>query len=381
MKPVIVRNANYKNHSSFHRSVKLLNKNGIEKIMIIDRNRNALSKKVTQETIVETDVEITLVTLDLNKGDNFLTKVINIFMYQIMLFSQLRKNRKDFDFVYAYDLDAGLVALMLKKFYKIAYVYHIADFYADSRKTNRFLYSFIKRLEFWVMKNSSTSILCTEPRKKQIAGYTYNNIEVIHNIPVFDKSERVSFDNIAVSSEVLTISYVGGLTSVRFIKQVLKVVSEMDKVKLKVAGFGPLENVVKDYADKYSNIEFVGKIDYANTLDLYKATDIILAMYNPKVKNHLYSAPNKLYEAMFLAKAIIVANNTGTDEVVLKYDLGYVCDYEINAFKALLESILADKDKLLEKSKNAFKAHQHFDLDSQALIMKKVLKGLDYAKK
>ena len=67
--------------------------------------------------------------------------------------------------------------------------------------------------------------------------------------------------------------------------------------------------------------------------------DILFATYNPKVANHRYSAPNKLYEAMALGKPIIVCKNTGVDTFVNKNKLGFSIEYNVIEFFNVLSNI------------------------------------------
>ena len=60
---------------------------------------------------------------------------------------------------------------------------------------------------------------------------------------------------------------------------------------------------------------------------LESACDIITAIYDPSVRNHLYAAPNKFYEGLLLEKPLIMARNTGMSDTVESNRLGVVCDF------------------------------------------------------
>ena len=52
-----------------------------------------------------------------------------------------------------------------------------------------------------------------------------------------------------------------------------------------------------------------GKLQYSQTLALESQCDIRVATYDPSIRNHKYSAPNKFYESLMLGKPIIMAKD------------------------------------------------------------------------
>ena len=83
---------------------------------------------------------------------------------------------------------------------------------------------------------------------------------------------------------------------------------------------------------KYNNIFFYGRIQYGQTLYLEEQCDIMLAIYDPSVENHVFAAPNKFYEALFLGKPLIMVGGTGMSNIVSEYKLGATIDYSKEGF-------------------------------------------------
>jgi glycosyltransferase involved in cell wall biosynthesis len=108
------------------------------------------------------------------------------------------------------------------------------------------------------------------------------------------------------------------------------------------------------------NIDFIGRVKYEETFNYYVASDLMVAVYNPLIENHKFSAPNKVYEAMALSKPIIVAEGTGIDKIVKKEDMGYVINYEEDDFINIINNILLNNKDLLNKSKNSGKAYEKY---------------------
>lgn len=79
-------------------------------------------------------------------------------------------------------------------------------------------------------------------------------------------------------------------------------------------------------------------------LQVQKKSDLLIAMYNPSIKNNRNSSPNKLYEAMMLRKASIVARRMGIDNFVVKAGMGFVSEY-------FMEDFVKTKEKIVQNGK------------------------------
>ena len=70
----------------------------------------------------------------------------------------------------------------------------------------------------------------------------------------------------------------------------------------------------------------------------------MMAVYDPSIRNHKYAAPNKFYESIMLGKPIIMAYDTGHDDIITKNDIGILTEYS--------ESGIRDAIYALEKRRN-----------------------------
>ena len=343
MKVCVIRNSEAKSNAGIIRIVDALIEN--HEIITLTRNRDTSNNNHFErkdffyhnKNIINYELQL---YSEMAKG---LNNIFNLLRYQILTFKWLVKNKKDFEIIHSFDLDAGLPSLIAAKLLRKKIVYHIADFYVDSRSgiPDR-LKNFIRKLEYFIIDNAEATIICTEDRKLQIEGSEPRKLEVIHNTPVNLKNE-LSSDS---KRDKFTLCYVGGLSRYRFINEILDICSEIPEMQLNIAGFGELSEKVKMYSKKYDNINYMGRIDYDQAIDLYKNCDCMFAMYDPKHPNHKYSAPNKVYEAMLLNKPILVAHNTGVDKIVLKENVGLVIDYSEEAFKKSIIELMNNKNRI-----------------------------------
>lgn len=294
---------------------------------------------------------------DMGRG---LRNIFQLFLYQILTTLWLIKNSGRYDAIHAFDLDAGIPALICSKLKRKKIIYHIADFYIDSRQgIPSKLGKYVRNLEYSVISKADTTIICTEERREQIVNSNPKKLYVVHNTPVeqYQLENRIRNKNDINNSGLLTLGYVGGLFETRFIRQIIDFVKNNPNVRLNIAGLGPLEHLVKEATDVHHNIIYYGRISYEEALDLYSQCDVMFAMYDPSIPNHKYSAPNKVYEAMMLGMPIIVAKGTGIDTLVETEKIGFSIDYSEKEFNSTIEYILNHKELMKQfesNSQNAF---------------------------
>ncbi|WP_031514127.1 glycosyltransferase [Desulfofalx alkaliphila] len=365
MKVCISRNAEARTNAALARVSDALC-NELDSVCILSRNRySGKTKGIKKKNYAIADKIIDNYEINLKstpgKG---ITNIIQLIAFQIIVFIWFLRNKDKYDIIHAFDLDVGLPVLLISKIIKKGYVYHIADFYVDSRSAlPSKLKPFIRRIEFKVINNAISTIVCTEDRIKQIEGSNPKNLTVIHNTPIV--SDELIDDMFKTKKEdthkqKVVFTYVGGLGKSRFIKSALEVIKDYPQIILNIAGMGTLSNYVEDMSRKYSNINYYGMIDYTEALRLYSKTDFMFALYDPGIPNHKFSAPNKAYEAMMLGKPIIVARNSGIDRIVNDNKMGYVIDYSEESFKELLNRIISRSLDWEELGKNAKVAYNNY---------------------
>ena len=294
--------------------------------------------------------------------------LFNIFLFQIFIFFKLYKYRKKYNKVFSCDLDTGITARVFSKLFKKKFIYDIYDYYVDCHKIPSKLKNIIEKQEIKNINSADVTIICTEERKKQIIKAKPKKLIVVHNSPELPNFDECKKYKLKVKNEKLKICYVGILQEDRLLIEILDVIKNNEKYELHIGGFGKYEQKIADYSKKYSNIFFYGSMNYYDVLRLEKECDILFATYNPKIENHKFSAPNKLYEAMALGKPIIVCKNTGIDKLVDKNKLGIVINYDSNEF---LKAI-----KLLEKNKDYESSKLLYNNKYSWNVMKEKLKKL-----
>ncbi|WP_164985280.1 glycosyltransferase [Ammoniphilus sp. CFH 90114] len=363
MKVCITRNAEARTNAGISRIVSALECN-VDNIILLTRNRFAEGNgkvEVLRYNTTNTEIVNYEINLKSNPGRG-IVNIVQLVIFQFILFKWLLKNRNKYDIIHAFDLDSGLPTLLISVLLGKKYVYHIADFYIDSRGgVPKFLKNVIRRIEYSVINGAETTIICTEDRARQIEGSKPKELVVVHNTPIVPESLLKSIQQ---NNEIrnpnnrkIKLTYVGALAEKRFIRYLIDVIKRYPNVTLNIAGMGKLEQYVKEASIEYENINYFGMIDYTDALKLYSDTDYMFAIYDPRVPNHRYSAPNKVYEAMILGKPIIVAKGTGIDQIVSTNKIGITIDYSIEAFEKVLTDIISNPDLMVSMANNSKKVY------------------------
>lgn len=301
-------------------------------------------------------------------GGGVKKNLLPLIQFQISLYRWLKKNRNDYGIIHACDFDTAFISSKIAKRYNKKFIYDIFDYYVDAFNVPTLLRSMIERADHNTIKFADATIICTEKRREQIRTAKPNKLFVIHNTPNQStfKENKLKFNGSKVK-----IVYVGILSEGRLLKEVSEYIVSNLECEFHVGGFGQYENYFEKLSKECSNIFFYGKIPYDKTLELENSCDVMIAIYDPSVPNHYYAAPNKFYEALMLGKPLIMAQNTGMDDIVYKNCIGEVIEYSAEGFKEGLEKLLSQKhlwDDMTYKMQGLYNKHYRWEKMERRLI-------------
>lgn len=294
-----------------------------------------------------------------------------LLLFQKCLYSWLSKHRSEYDAIHAFDFDTGFIAAYCARKYHKKLVYHILDYYVDSHKLgNGLLKSKVEQLERRIINSADATIICTEKRKEQIAGTNPRRLLVVHNTPDQIEIDTAEYHQV-LSSPCCKIAYIGILCEGRLLREIISKVQSDARFELHIGGYGELEDVVKNAAMENERIKFYGKLPYAKTLALEACCDVMVAIYHPGRKNHQYAAHNKFYESLMMGKPIIMARNTGFDEIIGENGIGYLIDYSSEGLKEGLDFMLQQKAQwsdMSTKSKQLYHAQYSWSIMQTRIV-------------
>ena len=236
--------------------------------------------------------------------------------------------KEKFDTIHAVDFDTLLPALIVAKIKMKPIIYDIFDFYAQHFSMPNIMRGVVAGIDRFLMKFVDAIIIADETRIAQIGDDINKNIVVIYNSPKKDILKEINYDKSQQTDEFI-LFFGGSLSKDRNIDVVIRIVKNMDDVRLVIAGFGArdCEEELKKMSEYIKNVElFLGKIPYTDIITKTMESNLLFALYDPSVPNNRYASPNKLFEAMMCGKPIVVSDGTSMADVVRKYNCGVVVD-------------------------------------------------------
>jgi len=328
----------------------------------------------TQSIEINNNIKIKRIHIKGNYGIG-IKNFVNILKWFIFIFFYLIK--ENYDYIHACDFDTFLPSLLPVKIKRKKIIYDIFDFYADMiRNIPKFLRKIIKFIDKSLIRFANFVIIADEYRKEQIR-YNSEKVIVINNTP--PDLYKYFKDRIEESKkrDIFYLGYIGLLKEDRGIKNIIRIVNEINGIKLILGGYGDkdFENWLINITRNYEKIKYLGRVHpYLKTLEILSECDALFALYDPKIPNNRYASPNKLYEAMMLGKPIIVSKSTIMENIVNKFNIGFSVEYyNLNEIKnTILFLINYKKNNEINKfEKNCRYAYENFY--SYELMKKRLL--------
>lgn len=239
------------------------------------------------------------------------------------------------DIIHAIDFDTAWPARVAARLTRAAIVYDIFDFYSEMILLDlpRFLRRYLARAERRMVRRADLVILPDLRRQAQFGGIKPRRIVEILNVP---EDQRIT----AEPAKDFTMFYGGMIAKDRGLLD-LMVACESTGAKFIVAGHGPDEADLLPHLESSPSCLYLGTVPYEEVLRQTAACHVVAALYDPAVPNNRLAAPNKVYEAMMLAKPVLVSAGVAIAELVESLGCGKVVSYgDRGAITKALEGLM-----------------------------------------
>lgn len=248
--------------------------------------------------------------------------------------------------IHACDLDAAFPAAVYKllsrrKNFLLFDVFDwISDTLYDQGRIVAMAFAFMERVS---TRMADHIIICEPERVKQIPYSIEGRYSVLQNIPSFASADFLyRDDSFRFGNGLLTLVYVGGFTADRCLDMLIDGALQ-GLYNLNIAGYGNKDILAKLEAHaKNEHIRYYGKVAYTDGLRIMSNSDIVYAMYSKKNPNHLYAAPNKYYEAMFVGRPLITTQGIIVAEKAEANGFGYAIDETLSSLADLVARLTPD---------------------------------------
>lgn len=269
--------------------------------------------------------------------------------------------------LYTIGLDVSFFSRFL---FRGPFVYEEADL-VHTYFRNHYISRIFEYIDKKIIKQSLLTVLTSEGFVRYHFSRPPKNVIVIPNKLSPRILEFPIESNRAINLKNLQVGYVGGFrfnSIYHFTKYFVENYPEHD-----LHVFGLLdENKYTDELLKYNNFHYHGVFKNPDDLpSIYSKIDLVLCTYDTTFENIRYAEPNKIYEAIYFMKPIIVSKDTFLSEKVNKLGIGF----SIDPFNNVDISNFIDNlsvEIMIEKSNNARRLGQNYAIDDNEEIFNKL---------
>lgn len=237
----------------------------------------------------------------------------------------------DVALVHCHDLDTVLPGLLIARIKRVPIIFDVHEHFPSQMRNSSGPLAI--RMANWVERfvvprmdaivtvgDRLASLMHSEGAKLVVVVHNSRDRQEFAFSPSLIQSWKAA---LGLSEKQLVISFLGRLTASRYIDVLLDAVTRRPEVGLLVAGRGPLEAVVRDFANQHHNIRYVGFVSEQLVSLLTCVSDVIYCCFDPAYPNNYFSLPNKFFQALAAGRALMATKGIGEiGEMVEKYQCG-----------------------------------------------------------
>jgi len=151
-----------------------------------------------------------------------------------------------------------------------------------------------------------------------------NNTIDINNYPLLEEFTQINDHNHKKNNE---ICYIGGISKIRSIEQIMEALKYLSDIKLNLAGNFESEELKKLIMShpEWKKVNYQGFVDRNKVAEIMKNSKIGLVLFLP-LPNHTESEPNKMFEYMASGLPVIASNFPLWNEIIEENNCGICVD-------------------------------------------------------
>ncbi len=119
---------------------------------------------------------------------------------------------------------------------------------------------------------------------------------------------------------------IGGIRFISFFKKIINIFSNDNRFILSFIGEGAESLYPFIYEQKINNVILKGRYEKSESSDFFYQADICNNLFGHGVPHLDYALSNRLYFALQFGMPILACPNTYTEEIILKYGVGFSFD-------------------------------------------------------
>ncbi len=256
------------------------------------------------------------------------------------------------DLIHVFDFDSAVSVAIINVLRGIPFIYDIQDNFGQRHRWPFPLNKFIRWMDDWTA-NRAAGILVTD--ENRIIDFLEKYRDKILIIPdcAPDLKEQCSFDNYKTGNREeprpFTVMALGNLSKQRGIELLLDAIKHLPDVHVLMAGRF-VDQSLQQRALSMAQVDFRGWLPMEDALRLASQTDVIFTFYDPSIEINQRASSNKWYDAMMLAKPVLVNTELLKSNWIEQEGFGFLCSYgDIEALVKCLKYIQDHPQEAVQK--------------------------------
>ncbi|HKF49236.1 MAG TPA: glycosyltransferase family 4 protein [Terracidiphilus sp.] len=239
----------------------------------------------------------------------------------------------EWDIVHCNDLDTLPIGWAASRMTGRQVVFDAHEPYPEmQRERSPILYHVSRPLEWFLARRSSHIITVGEFMRRRFLSLTRNSVEVTV-IGNWKDPDRFALPEDVISRaradlkfppHDLLVGFFGALYRTKPVLPLLEAAKMTGRVAVLIAGQGEDAGLVKEWAERYPWVKFLGMVPSAQ-VELYTRTcDAMYYGLDPNFEAAIYSTPNTLFSAISAARPVLTTDCGELGEVVRTSGCGYL---------------------------------------------------------
>ncbi len=281
---------------------------------------------------------------NLKKGTIWDILRFSAFLWQVIFKFSKKKNRPTI--VNCHSLSVLLGGVYFKIFFKSYLIFDAHELETERSGVFGYRKVIAKFLERSLIKKcDKLMVVCDSIGAWYLEHYPFleGKISVLRNIP--DLSGQQEVKNVSLKRELgipeneLLYIYQGAFFKGRGITTLLNAFANMPDKNIVFMGYGPLHELISEFAASHPNIYLKDAVPPAVLLSYTKTADVGISLTEHTCLNHYYALPNKVFEYSMAGVPLIVSNFPEMGGHVKHYKIGWVVTPGSNDLEELLKTI------------------------------------------
>jgi len=280
----------------------------------------------------------------------------------------LRLKSKEVTVVNCHGLGALPIGVILKHLKRIALIYDTHELETETHSL-RGIRKILSKLTERVFIGFSDVIIVVSDSIKEWYENTYgkNNVVVVRSFPykkwINRRRSNILKNTFNISDNEVLFIYQGKFAYGRCIETLLNVFSRLNYDKhIVFMGYGQLEEMIKDFAQRYKNIHYHPAVPPDEISSYTKSADVGINLTDNSCLSRYYALSNKLFEYLNSELPVIVSDFPERGRFVDEFSCGWKIRVKDKVSEESVYNFINEltKDEIVQKKENVRKLENIF---------------------